>query len=90
MHCDSFGRVYAVLFSGLVRNNSKDVLLQFLKMVAIEISNISAVSGSAGVNRSYKWICKQRQEVWVCAWEDVLEGRKKARTVGYGNDFCKC
>lgn len=90
MHCDSFGRVYAVLFSGLVRNNSKDALLQLLKMVAIEISNISAVSGSAGVNRSYKWICKQRQEVWVCAWEDVLEGRKKARTVGYGNDFCKC
>lgn len=76
MHCDSFGRVYAELFSGLVINNSKDALLQFLKLVVIEINNISAVSGSDGVNRSYKWICKHRQEVWVCAWEDVLEGRK--------------
>lgn len=32
-----------VLFSGLVRNNSKEALLQFLKMVVIEISNISEV-----------------------------------------------
>lgn len=51
MHCDSFGRVYAELFSGLVINNSKDALLQFLKLVVIEINNISAVSGSDGVNK---------------------------------------
>lgn len=48
MHCDSLGRVYAVLLSGLVRNNSKDALLLLLKMVVIEISNISAVSERLG------------------------------------------
>lgn len=76
MHSDSFGRVYAGLLSGLVRNNSKDALLLFLKMVVIEISNISAVSESIGVNRNYKWICQQREQIWFCAWEDVLEERK--------------
>lgn len=48
VHCDSLGRVYAVLLSGLVRNNSKDALLLLLKMVVIEISNISAVSERLG------------------------------------------
>lgn len=79
VHCDSFGRVLLCCYEVLVislSNNSKDALLQFLKMVVIEISSISAVSESIGVNGSYKWICKQREGVWVCAWEDMLEGRK--------------
>lgn len=70
------GEFVLCCYEGLVRNNSKDALLQFLKMVVIEISNISAVSECIRINRSYKWICKQREEVWVCAWEDMLEGRK--------------
>lgn len=76
VHCDSFGRVYAVLLPGLGRNNSRDALLQFFKRVVIEISKISAVSENIGVSGSYNWIGKQREEVWVCAWQDVLEGRK--------------
>lgn len=45
-------------------------------MMVIEISNISAVSESIGINGIYKWIRRQREEVWVCAWEDVLQRRK--------------
>lgn len=74
-------KVYAMLFSVMIRNNSKDAFLQFLKMMMVEISNISIVRNS-GANRSYGGVCRQRQEVQVCGWERGFRGEGQNCGVG--------